>query len=188
MSDLGKTALRAQYRAARDAYVAALDTTGKTLAFRQAPQMLSQLFKPGVVVAGYCAIGSEADPRHMLDQAAAMGCTIALPFVVSRVAPMQFLEWQTDSPLVPGVFGLRQPESSAAVAIPDIVMVPLVAFDQKLMRLGQGAGHYDRALSLLPNTVKIGISWSVQQADMLPADPWDIPLDAILTEKAWITA
>jgi 5-formyltetrahydrofolate cyclo-ligase len=67
------------------------------------------------------------------------------------------------------------------------VLVPLVAFDSRLMRLGQGAGHYDRALSLLGNAIAIGIAWSVQYAPSLITDPWDIPMDAVLTEKSWIT-
>ena len=55
------------------------------------------------------------------------------------------------------------------------------------MRLGQGAGHYDRALSLLDSAFIVGIAWSAQEAPLLPADPWDIPLNAVLTEKAWIS-
>jgi 5-formyltetrahydrofolate cyclo-ligase len=54
------------------------------------------------------------------------------------------------------------------------------------MRLGQGAGHYDRALSVLDNCTSIGVAWSVQQANILPTDPWDVPLDAVLTERSWI--
>jgi 5-formyltetrahydrofolate cyclo-ligase len=55
------------------------------------------------------------------------------------------------------------------------------------MRLGQGAGHYDRALSLLDQSIAIGLAWSVQNAPALVSDIWDVPLDAVLTEKSWIT-
>ena len=67
------------------------------------------------------------------------------------------------------------------------MLVPLVAFDVQLMRLGQGAGHYDRALSVLGDSTAVGIAWSVQQTDNLPLDPWDMPLDAVLTERSWIS-
>ncbi len=101
---------------------------------------------------------------------------------------MQFLRWSTDAPLEDGPFGLKQPQATSERCSPTVLLVPLVAFDSALFRLGQGAGHYDRALSLLPEGRAIGIGWSVQQAPTLPLDPWDIPLDAILTEKAWLSA
>ncbi|MGB5076388.1 MAG: 5-formyltetrahydrofolate cyclo-ligase, partial [Sphingorhabdus sp.] len=80
-----------------------------------------------------------------------------------------------------------QPPAHSQACTPDIVLVPLVAFDSRLVRLGQGAGHYDRALSLLDTAFSIGIAWSVQHAPSLIADPWDIPMDAILTERSWIS-
>ena len=80
-----------------------------------------------------------------------------------------------------------QPRATADVVVPDVVLVPLVVFDSRLMRLGQGAGHYDRALSVLENASAIGIAWSVQHAPAIDADPWDVPMDSILTEKSWMT-
>ena len=100
---------------------------------------------------------------------------------------MRFLLWSPGDPLEQGPFGLMQPASGAENVIPDVVLVPLVAFDSRLMRLGQGAGHYDRALSLLTESIAIGIAWSVQHAPALETDPWDIPMDAVLTEKSWMT-
>ena len=100
---------------------------------------------------------------------------------------MRFLRWQTDTPLEEGPFGLFQPSADADEVNPDIVLAPLVAFDTRLMRLGQGAGHYDRALSMLENAAAVGIAWSVQETDILPTDAWDVPLDAVLTERSWIS-
>ena len=99
---------------------------------------------------------------------------------------MQFLLWRPGELLVPGPFGLSQPDVMCEKCKPDIVLVPLLAFTDGGIRLGQGAGHYDRALSLLDGSTAIGIAWSIQQAEILPHDPWDVPLDAILTERAWI--
>jgi 5-formyltetrahydrofolate cyclo-ligase len=186
MSDVTKSELRAQYRALRADFADGLGESERAIAFSKAPAPLAEHFKAGRTVAAYIPVGSEADPRALLQQASDMGCATALPHVTSRAAPMQFLYWSPDDPLQAGPFGLKQPESVSEPCEPDVILVPLVAFDSRLMRLGQGAGHYDRALSLLDNAFTVGIAWSVQQAPSLPADPWDIPLNAILTEKAWI--
>lgn len=186
MHDVSKSELRAQYRHARADFVDTLSEAERGIAFSAAPAPLKDHFKQRRTVAAYIPVGSEADPRALLQQAADAGCGTALPFVTSRAAPMQFLRWSPGDPLEDGPFGLKQPSSSAHPCRPDAILVPLVAFDSRLMRLGQGAGHYDRALSLLDDAYTVGIAWSVQQAPALPADPWDIPLNAVLTEKAWI--
>jgi 5-formyltetrahydrofolate cyclo-ligase len=181
-----KSELRAQYRQARADFVDALTDAERAIAFSAAPAPLKAHFQRGRTIAAYVPVGSEADPRSLLQQAAGAGCETALPHVTSRAAPMQFLRWSMGDALEDGPFGLKQPSSTAEPCRPDVILVPLVAFDSRLMRLGQGAGHYDRALSLLDQAYTVGIAWSVQQAPALPADPWDIPLNAILTEKAWI--
>ncbi len=176
------------YRRKRDDFVAPLAPQDLKIAFSVAPSPLKSLFAAGKTVAAYVAIGSEANPAALLHAAQEAGCVTALPYVTSAISPMQFLCWSPGDPLHPGPFGLMQPLSDCAPVKPDIVLVPLVAFDAKLNRLGQGAGHYDRALSILPSATTIGIAWSVQKADFIPADPWDIPLNYILTEKEWMTS
>lgn len=121
-----------------------------------------------------------------------MGLQICLPHVTSKISPMQFLEWGLDDnadeeSLIDGPMGLKQPHIGNAICSPDVIFAPLLAFDRSLTRLGQGAGHYDRALSLLDNSIVIGLAWSAQEADELPSDPWDQKMDAILTEREWIT-
>jgi 5-formyltetrahydrofolate cyclo-ligase len=186
MSDGIKSDLRAQYRALRADFADSLGEQERAIAFSKAPSSLAEQFKPGRIIAAYVPVGSEADPRGLLQQAHDAGCTTALPFVTSRTAPMQFVRWSPGDMLQTGPFSLQQPSDASQLCKPDIILVPLVAFDSRLMRLGQGAGHYDRALCLLENAYTVGIAWSVQQAPSLPIDPWDIPLHAILTEKAWI--
>lgn len=182
-----KSDLRRKFRATRDNFVANLTSGEAAIAFSCLPSPLAHLCTPGKIVAGYVAIGSEVDPAELLSAAAEQGCTLALPYVTSKTSPMRFLQWQAGDPLEKGPFGLSQPKADAPEVTPDIVLVPLVAFDARLMRLGQGAGHYDRALSVLGNSIAIGIAWSVQQAENLPLDPWDMPLDAVLTESSWIS-
>lgn len=183
-----KSELRGAMRKRRDAFVAELNAAERSLTFSRAPKPLSELFVPGSVIAGYVAMGSEADPGKLLTIAHTSGCTIALPHIVNRIAPMRFLRWEPGDPLQAGPFGLMQPDAAAESVTPDTVLVPLVAFDSNLNRLGQGAGHYDRALSLLDGAAKIGIAWSMQQLSSLEPDPWDIPLDAVLTERYWLTS
>lgn len=184
----GKKTQRAHFRKLRDDYVGQLTDNDRALSFSRIPGLLNAHLKPNVILAGYVALGSEADPSRLLVQAHEQGCIIALPHIVSKAAPMRFLRWAPCDPLIEGPFGLMQPVAEAESLRPDVLLVPLVAFDDHLMRLGQGAGHYDRALSLLENSFAVGLAWSIQQAPALPHDPWDMPLNAVLTEKSWISA
>lgn len=186
-TEFDKASQRRIYREKRNEFVAGLSAQEKSIAFSRVPSPMAGLLLPGKIVASYIAKDSEADPSMLLNIAHEIGCLTALPHVTSRSAPMQFLRWAPGDQLEAGPFGLRQPKSDAEVCTPDIVLVPLLAFDSRLMRLGQGAGHYDRALSLLDNTLALGIGWSVQHAPSIATDPWDIPMDAVLTEKSWMT-
>ncbi len=182
-----KATMRRHYRQKRDEFVGALSAQDLAISFSQVPTPLAVYLQPGTIVAGYKAMDSEADPSALLLAAHSRGCSIALPHVTSRSAPMQFLSWSPGDPFEDGPFGLLQPRADAPPVSPDVVLVPLVAFDSRLMRLGQGAGHYDRALSVLEKTIAIGIGWSIQHAPAIAADPWDVPMDAVLTEKSWMT-
>lgn len=141
---------------------------------------------PDVVVASYIPVGSEADPTPLAAAARAAGATLALPHVGQRAGEMRFLAWTDRDPLMPGTFGIRQPDVGAPELRPDIVLTPLVAFDDALNRLGQGAGYYDRAFANLPNAWRLGIAWSVQQLLMIDCDPWDVPLHAVVTERGMV--
>lgn len=182
-----KAGLRAELRVRRDAAVDRLDPIAKRLAFRTAPTPLKALFEQGRCVAGYCAVGSEADPLRLLEEAAALGKIIALPYVERRSVPMRFLAWTPGTALKPGPFGLMQPNrSTSAEVAPDLFLAPLLGFDRRLHRLGQGAAYYDRAFARYPEALRIGVAWSGQEVDMVPDDPWDVPLHAVLTEREWI--
>jgi len=175
-----KPALRARLRAARDEFAAnegAFDAPGQFL----------QCLREGLTVATYSPLGGEADPSSFdIAVLAAMG-ELALPHVVDRATPIRFLHWPREADLVRGPFGLLQPPADAPEVTPDIILTPLVGFDRAGNRLGQGAGHYDRAFVAHPDAVRIGIAFSVQEVAALPADPWDVPLHHIATEKEWMT-
>jgi len=177
---IDKLALRARIRATRDAFHAAASPA------LTPPAPFLALLKPGLTVTAYIPVGSETDPAPLTRAALAAGCRIALPHVTTRAAPMRFLAWDPAENLHPGPFGLSQPHAESPVLVPDIILTPLLAFDAKLDRLGQGAGYYDRAFAQFPDALRIGVAWSVQQVNTLPTDAWDMPLHAIITECGWI--
>ena len=175
---MDKPALRARLRAIRDA------ATGEPI---PVPPAFLQRLRSNLVIASYIPTAGEADPRLLVAAALAADCRLALPHVVDRATPIRFLCWAGDASLVAGPFGLRQPAADLPELAPDIILTPLVAFDRRGNRLGQGAGHYDRAFAEHPLAWRIGIAWSVQQVDALTPDAWDVPLHAIATEQEWIT-
>lgn len=172
-----KAQMRARLRAARLAF------EGPALSVPAALQ--ARLARPGVM-ASYLPMGGEIDPAPIIDAARAKGWQIALPHITTRAAPMRFLGWSPRDTLIDGPFGLRQPAPDAPELAPELILTPLVAFDRALNRLGQGAGHYDRAFDALPDALRIGVAWSGQQVPKVPVDAWDIALHAIVTEREWI--
>lgn len=150
------------------------------------PDAFRRRLRAGMTVASYVPIGGEADPSPLARAAAEAGCVIALPHVVDRETPLRFLAWETEAALVAGPWGLHQPASAAAELEPDIILTPLLGFDRHGHRLGQGAGHYDRAFAAHPDAWRVGVAFAVQEVAALPTDPWDVPLHAVATETEWI--
>ena len=176
-----KRALRARLRAERDAFAADGPEPIK------APPAFVDRLRPGAVVASYAPLASEADPAALAAAAVAVGCTLALPHVVDRATPLRFLAWDGVSALVRGPFGLNVPPAAWPGVAPDVILTPLLAFDRALNRLGQGAGHYDRAFAAHPQAWRVGVAWSVQQVEALVPDAWDVPLHNLVTEQEWLT-
>lgn len=174
---IDKPALRAKLRADRDLFAAESSTA------ILAPEGFVERLAPGCTVATYCPVGSEADPTQLAAAAAERGCRLALPHVIDRATPIRFLAWQIGEPLAEGPFGLRQPDAARPEVVPDVILTPLVGFDRRLNRLGQGAGHYDRAFARFEQAWRVGVAWSVQEVPAIPADIWDVPLHAIITEE-----
>ncbi|WP_394662530.1 5-formyltetrahydrofolate cyclo-ligase [uncultured Sphingomonas sp.] len=174
---IDKRALRARMRAIRDAHGPGLLPVARPF--------LDRLL-PGQIVAAYRPLGAEADPALWVEAAIHAGATIALPHVVDRASPIRFLHWSDGQDLSIGAFGLHQPDAQAPECTPDIILTPLVGFDRRGNRLGQGAGHYDRAFAAHRDAKRVGIAWGVQEVAELKPDDWDVPLHAIATESEWI--
>lgn len=181
-----KSAVRTRMRARRDAFVASLSPAERASCFRVAPAMLAAQFAAGRTIAGYFAYGGEADPARILAQARDAGAEIAISAMAGLNEAMAFRLWAPSDAVEPGPFGLGQPCAGAPAVVPDVILTPLIAFTRQGDRLGQGGGYFDRAFAEHPGVLRVGLAWSVQEAESLPRDPWDMPLDAVLTEREWI--
>jgi 5-formyltetrahydrofolate cyclo-ligase len=134
------------------------------------------------VVGGYHALRDEADPSLLLARLARLGCFVAFPRVTAKDAPLEFHHVPDGEVLAPGAFGIHEPLAHWPRATPQLLLVPLLAFDARGHRLGHGGGFYDRTLAQL-QVPAIGIGYGGQQVAALPAEPHDRRLAAVLTEN-----
>src|ERR1700710_1377938 len=141
--------------------------------------------KPGAVVAGYSPIRSEIDPVPLMRTLAAHGVQLALPAITARGKSLVFRAWSVGDRLMLGSLGILEPSPAAAELVPDIMLVPLAAFDRAGHRIGYGAGHYDVTLAPLRKSTAvtaIGIAFAAQEIETIPALAHDVALDYVLTE------
>lgn len=137
----------------------------------------------GVALAGYMPIRTEISPLAAMAEAAAHG-PVGVPVIQGAAQPLEFSRWQPDAPLRAGPFGAKVPMQDDYFD-PEILIVPLVAFDLSGGRLGYGGGFYDRTLQRLRArraTLAIGFAFDAQETGDLPLEPTDQPLDMMVTE------
>lgn len=142
----------------------------------------------GVPLAGYMPIRTEIDPLPAMAEAAAWG-PVGVPVIEAPGRPLSFGRWTPDCEMVDGPFGARVPAGNSFIE-PEIVIVPLVAFDATGGRLGYGGGFYDRTLQGLRArraTLAIGFAYDAQETDRLPLEQTDQPLDMLVTESRVLT-
>ncbi len=179
-----KSTLRRNLRAARRQHVAAQPESIKALLFNRPPAPLLAKIAPDAVVGLYHSTPEEAPTAGYARFFHEAGHRVALPRFADEGAPMAFGEHSdphSESDLVSGPFGLKQPDSTAQSILPDVLFVPLIGFTTDLDRLGQGGGHYDRWLADHPGRIAIGLAWDAQCVKALPIEPHDIRLDAVVT-------
>ena len=138
-------------------------------------------FRPGSIIAGFWPLAGEIDIRPLLLALAGRGHPIALPVTPARGNPLSFQRWQPGDVLVRERFGTVRPTGEPLA--PDLLLVPLLAFDSRGRRLGYGGGFYDRTLAGLPGRLAIGCAFAAQRVDGVAADVHDIPLQAVATER-----
>lgn len=154
------------------------------------------LFSDAQHLAGYLAVDGELDPEPLLTQARRLGKQVYLPVLTERPeTPLLFAPSQPDSLFKPNRFGIPEPQVPFEALVPaqrlDLVLTPLVAFDTRGNRLGMGGGYYDRTFAFrrAPNPRLsphlLGLAYELQKLAELTAQPWDIPLDGIATERAF---
>ncbi|MFB9356001.1 5-formyltetrahydrofolate cyclo-ligase [Sneathiella chinensis] len=140
----------------------------------------------GLSVSLYWPIADEMNTRPLIYRLQEQGIRCLLPFVEGPDRPLVFREWIAGQPLEKGAFDVYAPEASAPEGVPDILVVPLLAFDGAGYRLGYGGGYYDRTLEKLragKGCLAVGYAFSVQEVATVPTDGYDQPLDWIVTEK-----
>ncbi|MEH0075503.1 5-formyltetrahydrofolate cyclo-ligase [Pannonibacter sp. Pt2] len=139
--------------------------------------------RPGETVSGFWPIRDEIDPRPLMHELASRGHPLCLPIVAKP--HLLFRKLDRETKLVPAGFGTSVPDEASPLMRPDVMLVPLAAFDARGGRLGYGKGHYDTAIAALEKDgpiLRIGLAFSVQEVDQVPTEPHDQLLHGILTE------
>lgn len=139
------------------------------------------------VIAGYIAAHDELDPAQLIAALRARGHRLALPRVAAKNQPLAFHLWDKNASPVKGAYGLLEASSDWPLIKPDIVLVPLLAFDDEGYRLGYGGGYYDRTLRALREkraVSAVGLAYEAQRVSALPRDAQDEPLDCVVTESS----
>jgi 5-formyltetrahydrofolate cyclo-ligase len=184
--DSRKSQIRRDAAARRDALPAA-ERAAAAAAIAARP--LPVAVPPGAIVSGFSPLKSEINPVPLMRAFADAGAGLALPVVTGRGKPLIMRAWSFGAPLVSGVWGIREPPESAPEVFPDILIVPLLAFDRAGHRIGYGAGYYDMTIARLraiKPAIAIGIAYAAQEIAEIPTTPRDARLDFVLTERETI--
>jgi 5-formyltetrahydrofolate cyclo-ligase len=177
-ADLRATALAAREKLSEKQRASAANA----LAGRGLPMAITE----GIVVSAYSPIRSEIDPAPLMEKLAKQGARLALPTVTARGKSLVFRSYTPGDRLTLGMLGIPEPSPAAAEVVPDIMLVPLAAFDASGHRIGYGAGHYDYTFAHLRKQkaiTGIGLAFAAQEIEAIPALSHDVPLDYVLTEK-----
>jgi 5-formyltetrahydrofolate cyclo-ligase len=178
-----KAALRHEATARRDALPAAMrKAAAEAVAARDFPLPIV----PGTIVSGFMPLQSEINPLPLMQKLAGAGALLALPRIVGRGHPLSMRAWEFGAPLARGQWGIREPQADAPEVDPDILLVPLLAFDRAGYRLGFGAGYYDMTITALrarKTITAVGVAFAAQEVPAVPRTERDARLDLVLTER-----
>jgi len=183
IADVKRKARTAASKRRAEAHELLKDTAGLAMAARGLPPEVG--IETGIV-SGFIPYKSEITTVPMLDQLHRQGWKTCLPVVIAPEEPLVFRGWAPGEPLVPGAWDIPVPPETAAQMLPDVLLVPMLAFDRKGFRLGYGGGFYDRTLEklrALKRVVAIGVAYHAQMVDEVPSGLHDAPLDYVMTEQ-----
>lgn len=178
-----KRELRSQSRQRRDLLSADARTSARDAVARNSLEEILRLSPR--VVSGYSAIGCELELGPLLQALSRHGVTISLPVVIGKGQPLVFRTVETTTRLASATWGILEPDAAALEVSPDLLLVPLLAFDRKGRRLGYGGGFYDRTLSRLRRSgpvVALGAAYAMQEVEDVPVTPEDETMDGVITE------
>ncbi|MBN8531108.1 MAG: 5-formyltetrahydrofolate cyclo-ligase [Alphaproteobacteria bacterium] len=178
---MDKPALRARMKIKRRELASAF-SPGQEAAFTE--RMVKEIHaRPSGIVAGYAAFRDEIPVWHALEALYSAGWKLALP-CTRRDEPLTFRSWKPGAPLVKALHGISEPMPDSEAVQPDVIIVPLLAFDRTGHRLGYGGGHYDRTLAMMSGKAfVIGAAYAGQEVEALPVEPTDCRMDAVITER-----
>ena len=181
--DEQKAIIRRDAVSRRDAIPAAERAkAAETIATRAFPLTIT----PGTIVSGFSPLKSEINPLPLMRRLADAGAQLALPVVAGRGKPLIMRAFAFGDALASGQWGIREPKSEAGEVAPDILLVPLLAFDRSGHRVGYGAGYYDMTIAkfrAMKRITAVGVAYAAQQIDTVPVTPRDARLDLVLTER-----
>ena len=185
LTDLKATLRKQCFAKRRDAHAA--DLAANLEASRAAMEhfLAARLHTGAEVISGYRPIRTEIDPTPLMEALHAAGHRLCVPVIQGRGLALAFREWHPEAEMTEGAFGALIPATGAWLE-PQLLIAPLLAFDTQGWRLGYGGGFYDRSLQELRakrRTLAVGFAYSAQQADTVPHEPTDQPLDAVVTEQ-----
>ncbi|MGC1780657.1 MAG: 5-formyltetrahydrofolate cyclo-ligase, partial [Xanthobacteraceae bacterium] len=141
---------------------------------------------PGTIVSGFMPLKTEINPLPLMKALADAGAALALPKIAGRGEPLIMRAWAWGAPLDTGQWGIREPKPEYPQVDPDIVLVPLLAFDRSGQRIGYGAGYYDMTIARLRSrktVTAVGIAFAAQEVPTVPVTEHDARLDLVLTEN-----
>jgi 5-formyltetrahydrofolate cyclo-ligase len=179
-----KAALRKEAATIRKAaHEAMAELAPNLIASHAFPAQPSQGFH---IVSAFYPYRSEIDTRPLLGRLAGLGWTTCLPIVLGEGLPLEFRRWLPGQPTIKGSMNIDRPDDTAPIVEPDVLIVPMLAFDRSGFRLGYGGGYYDRTLEKLrakKTIIAIGAAYAAQEVAAVPHDGHDQPLDYIVTEN-----
>ena len=178
-----KAELRREARARRDALPADMRAAAAH-AIAARPFPISLTLK--AIVSGFMPIGNEINPIPLMGNLAALGAQLALPAIAGRGKPLTMRAFAFGQRLITGTWGIREPAPEATEVFPDVLLVPLLAFDRSGHRIGYGAGYYDLTIAALRARKAItacGLAFAAQEIANVPTTPRDVRLDLVLTER-----
>src|SRR5256714_13095484 len=182
LPDASKAQLRAAALAKREAVS---DKQRAKSAQAVAKRGLAVEIVRNLIISGYSPIRNEIDPMPLMIKLAAQGARLALPVINARGKSLTFRAWSPTDRLMLGPLGIPEPSPAAAELVPDVMLVPLAAFDRAGHRIGYGAGHYDYTFAHLRKSkaiTGIGVAFAIQEIEEVPALSHDVALDYVLTE------